>query len=158
MKTESLHALVIDHHAGELSPEVVELLESYLAANPAAREESTKLLSVIEVTSQTVNQHPELVRTFAAVSQPDAPRAQLLAMPVWLKMAAVFAFAALTALGGYHAGSGQRVGGSHSSQLAHTAPMTPRKDSPWARYRMETDGVGKIQVVRVDSNSMEGRP
>jgi hypothetical protein len=162
MKTESLHALVIDHHAGELQPEVAELLESYLVANPAAWAESTRLLSVIEVTRQTVNRHPELGRTFAPVDPTESPRVKSKAkadvMPGWLKMAAMLAFAALTALGGYWAGSDREEGGPQAVELARATPGTSRKDSPWARYRMETDQVGRIQVVRVDAEAKEGRP
>lgn len=40
MKPESLEGLLIDRALGELSPEVSELLDVYLAANPAAAEQA----------------------------------------------------------------------------------------------------------------------
>lgn len=40
MKPESLEGLLIDRALGELSPEVAELLNAYLSANPAAAEQA----------------------------------------------------------------------------------------------------------------------
>ncbi|MCY3767257.1 MAG: hypothetical protein OXH06_17705 [Gemmatimonadetes bacterium] len=40
MKPESLEGLLIDRALGELSPEVTELLDAYLQANPAAAEQA----------------------------------------------------------------------------------------------------------------------
>lgn len=157
MKTESLHALIIDHHAGELPPEVAELLESYLATNSAAREEADRFLGVIDITRQTMNLHPELARTFEPASHVPPPRANAAVMPVWLKAAAILTFAALTAAGGYLAGAGRTVGGLPATGVANVTP-TVRKDSPWARYRMQADPLGRMQVVRVDAANREGRP
>lgn len=158
MKTESLHALVMDHQAGELPSEVAELLESYLASNPEARAESEQLLNVMEVTRQTVIRYPELARTFDPVTTPEMIRISPPGWPGWLKIAALVVFAALMAMGGYHEGSGRALIGFRDQEQARTKTETPRKDSPWARYRMQTDLVGKIQVVRVDAERLEGRP
>ncbi len=157
MKIESLHALVIDHHAGELPPEVAELLKAYLATHPAAREEAERLLGVIDITCQTMHLHPELARTFEPVNPIAPARANAAVMPVWLKAAAILTFAALTAAGGYFAGAGRTVGGMTAAGVANVTP-TVRKDSPWARYRMQTDPLGRMQVVRVDAANREGRP
>ena len=40
MKPESLNALIIDRHFGELSPEAEELLEQHLATHVEARAEA----------------------------------------------------------------------------------------------------------------------
>ena len=155
MKSETLHALLIDHHAGELPAEVSELLESYLASHAAAREEAEKLMSVIELTRQTIHRHPELVRTFEQSLPQPSLRAKPL--PVWLKVAAAVVFAALTSASGYLAGVGRTGTGVRAAGVASATPLV-RKDSPWARYRMETDLAGRMQVVRIDSDSAEGRP
>jgi hypothetical protein len=43
--------------------------------------------------------------------------------------------------------------------MASTAPIKPRKDSPWARYRMALDPQGTgMQVVRVEVAEKEAQP
>lgn len=158
MKPESLHALVIDHHAGELSPEVVDLLEAHLAAHPPAREEADRILNALHITRRTVLQHPELARVLPPViaqTQAATPRQ---ARPVWTKAAAMLTFSALTAAGGFYAGSARSAQDSRPSAMASTTPIKPRKDSPWARYRMALDPQSSgMQVVRVDV-AEEARP
>ncbi len=152
MKPESLHALVIDHHAGELPPEVADLLETFLATNASAREEADRLLTALDVTSRTVKLHPELSRCVEQISQPKVIRKTV---PMWLKAAAVVALAALTSAGGFFAGRTH----SGASFVASTMPTAVRKDSPWAKYRMAVDpGGGGMQVVRVDLPQREARP
>lgn len=156
MKPESLHALVIDQHSGELSPEMVELLETYLATNPAAREEAARIVEVLRITGEAVAQHPECVRVFPPTEiKPVRAARRKWASPLWLKAAAVIAFSALTAAGGFYIGSAR----SGSAVIASATPVAPRKDSPWARYRMALDPLGGgMQVVRVDLAEKEARP
>ena len=80
MKSESLHALVLDHHLGELSPEAAELLEHHLAANAPAQAEAERLLQSLHATREAVLRHPELARVpvttqaaARAVTRPSRP-------------------------------------------------------------------------------------
>ncbi len=156
MKPESLHALVIDQHSGELSPEMVELLENYLATNPAARDEAARIVEVLRLTGEAVVQHPECVRVFSRAEIKLVPEVRRKwTQPLWLKAAAVMVFSALTAAGGFYVGSAR----SGAVVVASAAPVAPRKDSPWARYRMALDPLGGgMQVVRVDLAEKEARP
>jgi hypothetical protein len=152
MKPESLHALVIDHHAGELPPEVADLLEAFLTTNASAREEADRLLNALDVTSRTVKLHPELSRCMEPILP---PKVRQINVPMWLKAAAVIALAALTSVGGFFAGKTH----SGASTIASSTPLAVRKDSPWAKYRMAVDpGGGGMQVVRVDLPQGEVRP
>lgn len=142
MKPESLHALLIDRHFGELSPEAAELLEHHLASHAPARAEAERLLATLVTTQAAVMQHPELAR----VPTPASPRP--LPRPNWshwlARAAAVVALAGIAGMGGYLAGRG--------SPPAPLAAATPRAGSPWAKYRMSFDPAGTgIQVVRVDA-------
>jgi anti-sigma factor RsiW len=156
MKPESLHALVIDHHSGELSPEMVDLLEAYLTSNTAAREDAARIVEVLRLTSETVARHPECVRVFShAEIKPAREVRRKWAQPLSLKAAAVIAFSTLTAAGGFYVGSAR----SRATVVASAAPVASRKDSPWARYRMALDPLGGgMQVVRVDIAEREARP
>ena len=155
MKPESLHALVIDQHSGELSPEMEELLEAYLATHAAAREKAARMVEVLRLTGETVARHPECVRVFSPSEiKPVRETQHKWAPPLWLKAAAVVAFSTLTAAGGFHLGS-TRPG---DSGIASEAPAAPRKDSPWARYRMALDPLGGgMQVVRVDTSNLSAK-
>lgn len=142
MKPESLHALVIDHHLGELPPEAAELLEHHLSAHPAARAEADRLLATLELTRATVMKHPELARDSTPLPAPSSQRlwrtSRLLA-----RVAAALALAGLAGFGGYFAGRSD-------SPTATTS--APRPGSPWARYRMALDPAGAgWQVVRVET-------
>lgn len=160
MNPSSLHALVIDRHFGELSPEAAELLELHLTENPGAQAEAQRILRALAVTQKTVMQHPELARVpFGEKAQSPGPRRpwRLASLTPWLaRAAAVLLLAALTSTGGFLAG--------RSSAPSSTAMTTPsaaeapapatsaRKESPWARYRMTFDPAGQgMQVVRVDT-------
>lgn len=142
MKPESLHALLIDRHFGELSPEAAELLEHHLATHAPARAEAERLLATLTATQTAVLQHPELARVPATTPPRRALR------PHWhhglARAAAVLVLAGLAGAGGYLAGRGDPP--------APIAAVTPRPGSPWAKYRMSFDPAGAgIQVVRVDS-------
>ncbi len=156
MKPESLHALIIDRHFGELPPESVELLEHHLANHPGARAEAERILQSLAVTRDAVLWHPELARV-AATMPAAAPRAASRSsfMPWLARAAAVLLLAALAGAGGFVAGrsDSQPVA---ASGAAETTRATPRKESPWARYRMTFDPAGAgMQVVRVDTANLE---
>ena len=74
MNSTSLHALVVDHHSGELSPEVAELLETYLGENADARAEALRIREALSITEETVLRHPELGRAIESKVE-DAQKA-----------------------------------------------------------------------------------
>jgi hypothetical protein len=155
MKTSSLHALVIDRHAGELTPEAAELLDLHLAQNAEARAEAERILASLAVMHDAVLRHPELARVMPAPvekSVVSSPRRSFV-MP-WLARAAVMAlFAAITGIAGFVAG---RSESGIASDEGKPSVSAPRKASPWARYRMSFDPSGEgMQVVRVDTDKLE---
>ncbi len=144
MKPESLHALLIDRHFGELSPEAAELLEHHLATHAPARAEAGRLLATLTTTQAAVLQHPELARVPATTPSHRAHRPH---WHSWLaRAAAVLMLAGLAGTGGYLAGRG--------GPPPPLAAATPRPGSPWAKYRMSFDPAGTgIQILRVDTAS-----
>lgn len=151
MKPESLHALIIDRHLGELSPEAVELLEHHLAANADARTEAERILESLNVTREAVLRHPELARVpvTAPVARPGSRRPSLV---TWMARAAALLLAALAGAGGFLAG---RLNPAGPKTAVNEMPGAPPKESPWARYRMTFDPAGEgMQVVRVDTDNL----
>ena len=151
MKPESLNALIIDRHFGELSPEAEELLEHHLAAHVEARAEAERILQSLNVARDAVLRHPELgsVPVEPIVMPRVATRSAI--MP-WLAHAA--ALAVLAGVGGFFAGR------SNVEDTAASVEKTPepRRESPWAKYRMSFDPAGEgVQVVRVDTGNLEPR-
>lgn len=159
MKLESLQALIIDQHAGELSLEVEELLEAHLATKPALQVEVERIRLALDITSQTVIRHPELVRLAEREPAVEPPRKRPTYFPQFLKVAAVLMFASVTATTGFYLGRNRSVQIASDSTTEKLEVPTPRKDSPWARYKMAIDPkVGGIQVVRLDLAGREERP
>ena len=149
MKPESLHALIIDRHFGELLPEAAELLEHHLAANAAARAEAERILQSLNVTGDAVLRYPELGRV--PVEVPEVPRVVKWPSKMrWLARAA--AVVLLAGVGGFFAG---RSNVPMAEAFAETTPGS-RHESPWAKYRMSFDPAGEgLQVVRVDTENLE---
>jgi hypothetical protein len=159
MNSTSLHALIVDQHCGELSPEVADLLESHLAQHAEARAEANRIRQTLAVTEDAVLRHPELARvetiergsTASFATRADFRTSRL------AKAAAIALLASLTGSTGYLLGKRQGTVPSASTlAVASTAQASPRKDSPWARYRVvpERKGTG-IQVVRVDTANLD---
>ncbi|MGV3661016.1 MAG: hypothetical protein ACO1TE_12585 [Prosthecobacter sp.] len=164
MNPSSLHALVIDRHFGELSPEATELLELHLANDADAQAEAQRILRALAVTQKTVMQHPELARMplveKALEPMPSQKSGRSLLLPWLARAAAVLLLAALTGAGGFLAGRSSTPSAATAAPEAEIpAPATatpPRKESPWARYRMTFDPAGQgMQVVRVDTLNLQ---
>ncbi|MBL9133543.1 MAG: hypothetical protein JNG86_20195 [Verrucomicrobiaceae bacterium] len=157
MKPSSLHALVIDRHFGELTPEAAELLDLHLARHPDARAEAERILASLAVTQEAVVRHPELAHVMpASVEKAVTPMPRRRVMMPWLARAAAIALlAAIAGVAGFVAGrSESRVTDSGSKSSA----PSPRKESPWARYRLSFDPAGQgMQVVRVDTSKLQPR-
>lgn len=151
MKPESLHALIIDRHFGELSPEAEEMLDHHLSANAAARAEAERILDSLNVTRDAVLRHPELARVPVMPQSKALKSRRSSAMPWLARAAAMLLLAAVAGGGGFVAG---RSESSASNSLENN--VAPRKESPWARYRMSFDPAGDgLQVVRVDTDNIE---
>jgi hypothetical protein len=156
MNATSLHALVVDQHFGELTPEVAELLGEYLSENATARAEASRIREALTVTEETVRLHPEVAQLEVAESCLSARGKRDLS---WLARAAsIAALATLAGVGGFLAGQTHQPVSNAASNAAQDLPRPPRKDSPWARYRIASDfGSTGLQVVRVDApNSVKG--
>lgn len=156
MNPQSLHALVIDRHFGELSLEATELLELHLAQHPEARMEAERVLESLTVTRDTVLRHPELGQVSPPVEKIVSAPIRRHTITLWLaRAAAVILFAGLTGGSGFLAGrSGVPSTAEVKTQAATATPVTPRKNSPWARYRMAFDPGGNgMQIVRVETSN-----
>lgn len=159
MNSTSLHALIVDQHFGELSPEAVELLENHLAENPEARAEADRIRQTLATTERAVLQHPELIRAEpmnSPVTRHLAPRLHF-NLPWLAKAAAIALLGVATTTAGYFIGKNQ-VATSAPPALAVADPeqRPPRKDSPWARYRVtpERSGTG-TRIVRVETAKLD---
>ncbi|MCX6855886.1 MAG: hypothetical protein NTV80_13385 [Verrucomicrobia bacterium] len=149
MKSESLHALIIDQHFGELSPEAAELLELHLASHAEARSAAMRIQQTLGVTRDVVLRHPELACVTSLEKRAVPVRRSSTMIPWLARAAAVLLLAALTGVGGFLVGRSE-------SQTVTEKKAAPRKESPWARYRMTFDPAGDgMQVVRVDTAKLE---
>ncbi|MBE2285325.1 MAG: hypothetical protein IAE77_17830 [Prosthecobacter sp.] len=155
MKTSSLHALVIDRHLGELTPEAAELLDLHLASNAEARAEVERILASLSAMHDAVLRHPELAHVPPALVEKgvaSSPR-RFFVTPWLVRAAAVALLALVTGVMGYHVGQSES---RTSAGTVETPVSSPRKASPWARYRMSFDPAGEgMQVVRVDTQDLK---
>jgi len=154
MNPEHLHALVIDRHFDELTPEVTALLDAYLATHPNAQHEADDIIASLALAGRTLELHPELAR----VTEPDAfmrpPTILGTARSKWAGLAIAASIALVAAMSGFYAGSQKR----EPTAAVNVPPSEIAKQSgPWARYRMVADprGLG-MQVVRVDKPEQKG--
>lgn len=151
MKIESLHALIIDRHCGELSPEAAELLDHHLATNATARQEAERVLASLNATREAVLRHPELARV-PMVTSPLQRIVRVRSPLPWLARAA--ALALLAGAAGFYVGRVSPPSASASVIASATQVATPAKDSPWARYELSFDAARSgMTVVRVDTPS-----
>lgn len=155
MNTQSLHALIIDRHFGELSPEATELLAAHLAQNPQAQAEADRILGALAITEQTVLEHPELVQMGYGEKRPaiaePAKQKGWFTLSVLAKAAAVVVLLGVSGVTGFFAGRTQPLAHPTPTVAAvNVAQQTPRSDSPWASYRLTHDpSSGELRAVRV---------
>ena len=100
--------------------------------------------------------HPELARLEVAESR--WPAGGKRGFPWLARAASIAALATLAGVGGFLAGQTHQTISIAATNTAEDLPRPPRKDNPWARYRIASDyGSTGLQVVRVDApNSMKG--
>lgn len=158
MNSTSLHALIVDQHFGELSPEAAELLENHLAENAEARAEADRIRATLATTERAVLQHPELVRVEPMNPSEIRHHAAGFHLPWLAKAAAIALLGVLTTTAGYFLGKNQGATSTPPVVLAAAdqEQKPPRKDSPWARYRVtpERSGTG-MRIVRVDTAKLD---
>jgi hypothetical protein len=134
MKPETLQSLLMDREMSELSPEVTELLDAYLAANPSARREAEAVARTVQTTRETVRRFPELaardnrVVSFAAWFSP------------WLARAA-----ALIVVAGAAAWLGYRAGRPPVAPVARTEHK--QFEGLWTQYNVAYDARGAVTIV-----------
>lgn len=155
MKIESLHALVIDHHLGELAPEAAEMLEHFLELHPESRTEAERIRESLAVTAKTVQHHPELAFVTTSPASITKPRT----FTLWQRPARTAAVAALALITGFSGFIAGRTSSSTSvtniaPAIAPEQPPAARTPSPWARYRLVANSTkGGMTVVRIDPTS-----
>jgi anti-sigma factor RsiW len=158
MNPQSFHALIIDRHLGELSPEAGELLDLHLAQNPAARSEAERILQSLAATGDAMHQHPELSQV-PPVSKSNAMVSCRRSIAPWMMRAAALMLLTLTAATlGFVTGRARpsSEGGTGTFAAVSQSSAPTSKSSPWARYRVTYDPAGSgMQVVRVDVPNSE---
>jgi|SRR6185436_1603077 hypothetical protein len=145
MKTETLDALLIDRELGELPPEVIELLDTYLKSEPAACRRADAMVRTVGTARETVRRFPELARATEMQSPENVVSlAQWLAP--WLVRAAVAAaVAVLCSWLGYRAGMNSVPAGSArlnqtpSPQRVASQRGTADTKNLWTRYDVGFD-------------------
>ena len=131
MKPETLRAFLMDRELGELRPDVAELLDAYLAAEPSARAECDVVARTIDTTRETVRRFPDLAP--AAESETES---KVIPIYFWLaRAAAVIAVAAFVGWLGYRAGQANRP----ETKPAVAQSVDPRYDGLWAKYQVAYD-------------------
>ena len=63
MKSETLRSLLVDKELGELTPDVVELLDAYVTSVPEARSQIDIVARTVHTTRETMRRFPELIAT-----------------------------------------------------------------------------------------------
>ncbi len=168
MNAQSLQALVIDRHLGELSPEACELLAHHLEQHPAARAEAEQTLQALALTEQVVRQHAELapagpLREPSSVEVPvSRVPARRLTASLLAKAAGLVLLAGICGSAGFFAGRvrpeapGSGAAASSPVVVASTTTSQPRADRPWASYKLTQapDGSG-MRIVRTDTLAMK---
>lgn len=159
MNPKSLEALVLDRSFGELSPEAEELLDAYVAVNPDARKEVSRIASSLKITGAAIQERPDLFsqRRLSDDARPasDEPKNSL-AFPSLRSqgLRAAAAVALLIAVGAASYFAGQRGTQTRGAVLAsdvtaRTEPevlvsSSPAQVSPWAQYRLTASGLQTI--------------
>lgn len=144
MNPETLRGLLVDRELGELAPDIVELLDAYLEAVPAARSEANAIARTVGTTRETVRRFPNLAPTSEMEAEP-----RVIPMVSWLapwlaRAAALVAVAGLAAWIGYHAG----VSGSSAGRTEVVArAVDHRFDGLWTRYQVAYDSQRAAFVV-----------
>ncbi len=152
MKPESLNALLIDRELGELPPEAIELLDTWLAEHPELAGDIRPIRRTLETTRAAIRCFPELARPEANVIRLPAFRSRLVPLAL---AASVFLLLGGTVWLGFRAGreSAQKTAVRNHGEPFSAQPVNRvTAHGPWARYALASDPRGGLTVVRRDPN------
>ena len=136
MKPEILRALLADKEFGELTPDVVELLDAYFAAVPEAQSEVKAMAQTIQTARETIHRFPQLATPPVTATNSVVETIRLWFAPSFAYAAALIAVAGLAAWLGFHAaGSRQSV----DTKVTVTRAPDHRYDGLWAKYQVAYD-------------------
>jgi hypothetical protein len=143
MKSETLRSLLVDRELGELAPDVVELLDTYLAFVPEARAEAETMARTVQTARETVRRFPDL-----AATAPMTATSRVEAIRPWFAPSLAYA-ATLVAVAGIAMWLGFRAGvsasGTDKTAAAARAP-DHRFEGLWTQYQIVYDS-GRAFVV-----------
>lgn len=146
MKSETLRSLLVDRELGELAPEVVELLDAYLATVPEARAEADTMARTVHTARETVRRFPELVAT-----APITATSRIEAIRPWFAPSLAYA-AALIAVAGIAMWLGFRAGVSNSGAdktTVATRTIDHRFEGLWTQYHIVYDSGRPFVVAKL---------
>jgi len=124
MKQETLQAFLVDRELGELTADVTELLDAYVAAVPAAQAEANATTRTVSTARDTIRRYPYLVPTAGTETE---------VIPIFLWLARIAAVIAVAAIAGW---VGYRTG--HAGKTAPTV-VENRVHGVWAQYQVAYD-------------------
>jgi anti-sigma factor RsiW len=136
MKSEILRSLLVDRELGELTPDVVELLEAYLTAVPEAQSEVNAITRTVETARETVRRFPELAVTPVTTATLRTEVIRHWFAPSLAYAAALIAVAGIAAWLGFHAGASKT--GTGRVTVAARAP-DHRFEGLWTQYQVVYD-------------------
>lgn len=151
MKAESLNALLIDRELGELTPEAVELLESWLAEHPDEIQGADKLHETVRIARETLGHFPELgwpaprVLSFGRSSPPLVPLALAASVVILIGTSSWLGFKA-----GRESREAQLPIQRESPAISKESL---RESSPWAQYALASNPEGGLTIVRNDKHN-----
>lgn len=149
MKLESLRTILIDREAGELAPEMIELLDSWLADHPHGQEEAQKMRETFAISEKTVRAYPALARPESNIIAVEARRWRLGPLALAASIAVLLGMSVWIA-------TKQKMPGTRTAaweESLSTEKNEKKIASPWAKYDLVSSPRGGLTVVRSDSSN-----
>ncbi|HUJ11594.1 MAG TPA: hypothetical protein VL171_16395 [Verrucomicrobiae bacterium] len=145
MKPEILKSLLVDRELGELTPEVVELLNAYLDHVPEARAEAQATARTVETARETIRRFPELAVTPATTPSSRSEPIRSWFVPSLAYAAAAMAVAAVAGWIGFRTG----ISETHRDKTAIVARATDHRfEGLWTQYRVVYDSGHSFVVAQ----------
>ena len=145
MKSETLRSLLVDRELGELAPDVVELLDAYLASVPEARAEAETMARTVHTARETVRRFPELAATAPITATSPVEVIRPWFAPSLAYAAALIAVAVIAAWAGFRTGVSKS--GADKTAVATRATDQRFKDL-WTQYQIVYDSGHAFVVAR----------
>lgn len=153
MKSESLHALLIDRELRQLSSDTAELLEAWLAEHAESAAVVSSIRRTLETTSAAVRRFPELARPEFNVIALPAPRFRLIPLALAASILILLGGAAWLGFRAGQVSAQKAMAGNHREPATAPPANAVKNGGPWARYALASDPRGGLTVVRRDLNS-----